>query len=183
MCYLSQYDLESYIFETVHNRFSEKGFLNGYDFFCIVIWKANRAKTKIAQRLLKDDKFDNLEDAVYALTTGISNATKPKERLRYIMKVWGFQLPMATAILTALYPEEFTVYDVRVCDELGDCYKLKNLISFESIWSGYQTYIQMVESATPEGLSLRDKDRFLWGRSFSKQLENDIGQGFSKGTS
>ncbi|MEK3984261.1 hypothetical protein MHB77_12765 [Paenibacillus sp. FSL K6-3166] len=87
---------------------------------------------------------------------------------------------MATAILTALYPAEFTVYDIRVCDELNDCHKLKNLSSFESIWSGYEAYIQMVKSATPEDLSLRDKDRFLWGRSFSRQLEYDISQGFSK---
>jgi len=161
MDYLAQYDQETYIFETIRNRFEEHGFITGYDFFCIVIWKANRAKTLIAKRLLEKGKFDNLDDAVMSLTNGISKAIDQKERLRYLMKDWGFQLPMATAILTALYPDDFTVYDIRVCDELNDFHKLKNIVNFESIWSGYQTYIQMVESAEPEGLSLRDKDRFL----------------------
>ncbi len=180
MDYLVQYNQETYIFETVRNRFTEQGFLNAYDFFCIVIWKANRAKTKIAKRLLKQGNFSNLEDAVKSLITDISEAVHPKEKLRLIMKDWGFQLPMATAILTVLYPDDFTVYDFRVCDELKDFYSLKNLLNFESIWINYQAYKQMVEAAAPDGLSLRDKDRFLWGRSFSRQLENDIKLGFNK---
>jgi hypothetical protein len=37
-----------------------------------------------------------------------------------------------------------------------------------------------VEEAAPDGLSLRDKDRYLWGQSFSKQLQNDIKKMFNK---
>lgn len=180
MDYLSQYNQESYIFETIRNRFATQGYLNAYDFFSIIIWKANRAKTKIAQRLLKSNKFDNLDDAVKTLTIGINQAPDHKERLRHLMMEWGFQLPMATAILTALYPDDFTVYDVRVCEELKDFHSLKNLVSFESIWTGFLAYKQQVELAAPEGLSLRDKDRYLWGRSFSRQLEKDIEQCFRK---
>lgn len=157
--------------------------MNAYDFFCIVIWKANRAKTKIAKRLMEHSNFDTLDEAVYALTTGISKATNHKERMRFVMKDWGFQLPMATAILTALYPDDFTVYDIRVCDELKEFHSLKSLLNFEHIWNGYQTYKKKVETTAPAALSLRDKDRFLWGRSFSRQLENDIKQGFRKSVS
>ncbi|MEF3302492.1 hypothetical protein [Paenibacillus sp. GYB003] len=181
MDYLSQYDQETYIFETVRRRFADQGFLNAYDFFCIIIWKANRAKTKIAQRLLKINKFDTLDDAVKALSKGIITASEHKERLHYLLNDWGFQLPMATAILTALYPDYFTVYDVRVCDELQDFHNLKNMVNFENIWTGFLAYKQQVELAASEGLSLRDKDRYLWGRSFSRQLENDIRKRFSKG--
>lgn len=174
MDYLSQYDLEKYLFESVSSRFRNDGYLYAYDFFCIIIWKANRAKTKIAKRLMEYSSFSNLDEAAFELTKGIGEAIDHKERLRYLMKEWGFQLPMATAILTVLYPDDFTVYDIRVCDELKDYHRLKNLFKFESIWSNYLDYKNKVISETPQGLSLRDKDRYLWGKSFSKQLEYDI---------
>jgi hypothetical protein len=47
------YDLETYLFETVSPRFAEEHSLTAFDFFCIVIWKANRAKSKIARRLVE----------------------------------------------------------------------------------------------------------------------------------
>jgi hypothetical protein len=36
-----------------------------------------------------------------------------------LMRDWGLRLPMASAILTVLFPEEFTVYDQRVCGSLS----------------------------------------------------------------
>ena len=180
MDYLAQYDLETYIFKTVSRRFAEQGILNAYDFFCIIIWKANRAKSRIAKRLLQSGTYANLEEAVKALTSEISKISNHKDRLRFLMMDWGFQLPMATAILTALYPEDFTVYDIRVCNELNDFHDLKNMVNFENIWSGYLSYKQQIEKVAPEGHSLRDKDRYLWGRSFARQLEQDIRSGFRK---
>ena len=41
--YLRYYDLERYLFEDVHRRFHEEGSIGAFDFFSIVIWKANRA--------------------------------------------------------------------------------------------------------------------------------------------
>ena len=68
------YDLESYLFEEVSPRFQETKTISKFDFFCIVIWKANRAKTKIAHRLLLGGnekgkiKFKDLDTAVSALS-------------------------------------------------------------------------------------------------------------------
>jgi hypothetical protein len=53
--YLRFQDFESYLFEDVHRRFQEDGSIGAFDFFAIVIWKANRAKSKVAQRLLGRD--------------------------------------------------------------------------------------------------------------------------------
>ncbi len=86
---------------------------------------------------------------------------------------------MASAILTVLYPDEFSVYDVRVCGELGGFSELSNITKFERLWPRYLEFLQAVERAAPEGLTLRDKDRYLWGKSFSCQLVNDIGSKFS----
>ena len=83
--YKKFYDLESYLFSEVHSRFHQKGRLEAFDFFCIVIWKANRAKSKVARKLLSaEDGYDNLDEAIDALTLGISQQRSPKERLRYL---------------------------------------------------------------------------------------------------
>lgn len=85
---------------------------------------------------------------------------------------WGFRLPTATAILTVLYPEEFTIYDVRVRHQLNQTvYESKD---FEKLWKSYVGFIECLRHATPEGLSLRDKDRYLWGKDFAQQLKADM---------
>lgn len=177
MDYRQYHNLESYLFEVVHCRFQEHGYLSVEDFFCIVIWKANRAKSKIAAKLLQRGDV-GLEAAVRRLTTGVDSMTTPKDRLHYLLKVWKFRLAMASAILSVLYPDEFTVYDMRVCDALGRFHRLQNLVSFASIWDGYVRFKRAVETAAPQGLSLRDKDRYLWGRSFYEQLTKDIEREF-----
>jgi hypothetical protein len=113
------YNLETYLFQEVSERFENERTLCAFDFFCIVIWKANRAKSKVAKRLLAQG-HPNLECAVAALVAAIDNTDNKKDKLGVLVNDWGFRLPMASAILTVLYPADFTVYDVRVCDVLGD---------------------------------------------------------------
>lgn len=177
MDFRSYYHLESYLFTTVTSRFKSQGYIDAFDFFCIIIWKAERAKSKIAKKLLKNGK--DLDRTACALTWGIAQRPNAKERLRALFSV-GFRLPMSSAILTVLYPEEFTVYDDRVCGVLGGFHKLKNLTNFDNIWEGYQEFKGKVEDSAPGDLSLRDKDRYLWGKSFYEQLREDIQTGFKK---
>ena len=73
--YRKFYDLENYLFEEVSKRFSEHGYLHAFDFFCIVIWKANRSKSKIAKRLLSK-RYSDLDSAVVALTKSLADAAK-----------------------------------------------------------------------------------------------------------
>jgi hypothetical protein len=77
---------------------------------------------------------------------------------------------MASAVLTVLYPDKFTIYDRRVCAVLG--LKIKDWSSFsEDCWREYEHYRQAVRDKTPLDLSLRDKDRFLWGKSLRQDAE------------
>ena len=177
--YRKLYDLENYLFEEVSRRFSELGYLEAFDFFCIVIWKANRAKSKIAKRLLRKGHPD-LDSAVIALTKSLANAADDKTRMEILIVEWGFRLPMASAILTVLYPMSFTIYDVRVCDVLKRFHNLPNKTNFDSLWNGYEKFIAAVKEATPSEYSLRDKDRWLWGNSLFEQLKNDIDEKFQK---
>ena len=178
--YVKYHRLEQYLLDEVNPHFREQGYLEPEDFFCIVIWKANRAKSLIAARLLKiGDQRLNLAQAVKALTEKIAQAQKSEERMRVLFEGWGFHLPMASAILTILYPEDFTVYDVRVATTLdrdgGTKFRrLSNVIAFENMWAGYEQFKEAVANSTSLDLPLRDKDRNLWGRSFYEQLQKDL---------
>jgi hypothetical protein len=130
--YRKLYDLENYLFEDVARGFSELGYLKAFDFFCIVIWKANRSKSKIAKRLLRKEHPD-LDSAVVALTKSLANAGDNKVRMKILIVDWEFRLPMASAILTVLYPMSFTIYDFRVCEVLNDFHKLPNKTNFDSL--------------------------------------------------
>ena len=177
--YRKFYDLENYLSGEVSRRFSEQGYLKAFDFFCIVIWKANRSKSKIAKRLLSKGHSD-LNSAVIALTKSLAKAENRKVRMKILFGDWGFLLPMASAILTVLYPKSFTIYDYRICEVLNDFDKLPNRTNFDSLWNGYELFVAAVKKIGPSEYSLRDKDRSLWGKSFYEQLENDITENFLK---
>lgn len=170
------YHLESYLFDKVRVQFAKQGYLTAFDFFYIVIWKANRAKSKMAKKLLEGTDV-SLDEEVGLLTYGIAELKTAKDRLRLLWNL-GFRLPMASAILTVLYPDEFTIYDARVCGILGGFHNLDNLSDFEDVWQGYQDFKRKVIESTPAELTLRDKDRYLWGKSFYEQLRHDISEGF-----
>jgi len=174
--YLAYYNLEAYLFEVVRPRFHSQGELDAFDLFSIIIWKANRAKSKLARRLAR--KAGTLEEAAKQFTSDLFRAESAKARLLLAMEKWGFYLPMASAILSVLWPEEFTVFDVRVCDELDKFHALGNAKS-DRVWPGYCDYCKAVAREVPGPLTLRDKDRYLWGRSSANQLVQDIAREFS----
>ncbi len=171
------YDLENYLFGEVSNRYQRDKQLSAFEFFCIVIWKANRAKSMVARRLLAQGHGD-LESAVNALTTSIAKAQDDRGRLKILIVDWGFRLPMASAILTVLFPDDFTIYDVRVCEVLGDFKDAQYKTTFEALWQRYSAYVVRVRESALGGRSLRAQDRYLWGQSFASQLQKDIGDQF-----
>jgi hypothetical protein len=42
------------------------------------------------------------------------------------------------------------------------------------LWETYGRFLQAVKAQTPTNLSLRDKDRYLWGRSRYNQVQREI---------
>ena len=173
--YLKFYDLEHYLFTEVSGRFRRTGEISSADFYMIVIWKANRAKSRIRNRLSRHE--GGFAGAVEALIAALRDADGPAKRLEELMRIWGFRLPMATAILTVLYPQEFTVYDTRVCEQLGAFQGLADRQFSDTLWDDYRSYMAVVSRAAPSGLSLRDKDRFLWARSFYEGVLRDLTPG------
>jgi hypothetical protein len=173
------YKLEQYLLDVVGPRFRKQGTLSTEDFICIIIWKANRAKTKILELLRKKGGTKNLDAIIQKFTAELWSKQSSKEKLQYLMEEWGFRLPIATAILTILEPEKFTVYDQRVRGIVDYHPDLQVRKWSDSLWSAYENYVAAVQESTPEGLSLRDKDRYLWGKSFYESLMRMLESGFT----
>ena len=68
----------------------------------------------------------------------------------------GVEIPVASAILTAVDPERYTIIDYRALESLG----------VQSSWHTVDSYLaylnQCRELARQNGVSLRDFDRALW---------------------
>lgn len=181
--YLRYYDLEKYLFDDLSVRYRDGEAISAFDFFCIVIWKANRAKSKMAKKMLKyASAAGSLDGAVAELVADLRAAHDDKGCLQVMMQKWGFRLPMASAILTVFYPYDFTVYDIRACEALGgDFGKIADIDAkkrYDDVWRGYSAFVGAVRASVPAGVSLRDKDRTLWGQSFHDQLQRDIQRQF-----
>ena len=171
--------LEKYLLEAVRPRFREQGYLNAFDFFCIVIWKANRAKSKVAKKLLALSRAKDLDSACEQLTRGIHAESSDQEKLELLLNEWRFRLPMASAILSILYPERFTIYDFRVCSQIKGFDNLDSK-SIPKKCQEYFRFMETVKGMASEKGTLTEKDRWLWGKSFADDLKRDIDMCFSK---
>jgi|ERR1017187_359902 hypothetical protein len=171
--YLKFYDSESYLINDVSEAFRKTGKLKPIDFMTMLIWKAERAKNYHKRRLAKLGGC-TFAEAVSKLATGIYQSANHKQRLECLMGKWWFQLPTATAILTLLYPKDFTVFDWRVCGEVKIDYEPWYSKNFsDAVWDHYISFKKAVEEKGPQYLTLRDKDRFFIGRSNRRSIAED----------
>jgi hypothetical protein len=176
---IKYFDLEQFLLQDVRQRFQSDHSIGAFDFFSIIIWKSNRSKSKVANRLMTKSKSLDLEQISRNISADIFKAKTEKEKMKVLIVDWGFKLAIASAILTILYPDKFTIYDYRAAGQVKEGESLKNKIKFEDIWAGYVAFMAKV-SAIPYGVSLREKDHYLFGKSRMDDLIADLKNGFSE---
>jgi len=163
------YDLETYLFQQVSRQFEEGRTLTPYDFFAIIVWKSNRAKTKVRRGLSAARK------SVQTLMKQVAETRKPVDKVTLLTEIDGIGIRMASAILAVCYPSEFTVLDYRAWETLCDC-ELEGLP--RSIPTTPASYVRYCEACTrfaaTRGISLRELDRALWARSWEDDLKGLI---------
>lgn len=170
MNYLKYYFLEKYLFGEVRNNFKRNQCLSPEEFFCIVIWKRNASKTKIKRGIKTINK------TVHTITSDIYKAKGRKQKLKILTSIPNVGIAIASAILTVLYPKDFTVYDYHVLGEINkgkkEEEKIKDFSYSKNMISEYFKFLNEVKKiAKSKNLSLRDADRYLWGRSFYQDLK------------
>jgi hypothetical protein len=121
-------NIESYLLTEVRGRFENSGKITPLDFYLILHWKAPRVKNVHKERL-KRRANGNFACAVDQIAEALHGTSDPKGRLAILMEneKWGFRLPTATAVLTILFPQEFTVYanpwEILATSKTGDFLK------------------------------------------------------------
>lgn len=149
---------EEKIFERAQDTVKRTGALNRGSLIEIARWKANRASGYVKRN--SDEKIE-----VATRTALIVPDELAAHTLTYLE---GVNLRMASAVMTALRPERFTVFDVNAdvaLRALGVDWERRNR-DF-----GYWSYVLAChEVADMLGASLRDLDRALWacGAALSK---------------
>jgi len=166
---LAYYSPETYLFATIAEGFSKTGQISPEALYLIIDWKAPRARTKHLSRLARI-AGGTFTLATQRIAADLYSAVGSEQRLGVLMTKWGFRLPTASALLSVLYPDMFTVYDVRVCRMLGDFDKLGDKNWSAETWREYQRFKVEVQAAAPCGFTLRNCDRWLWGKDKQKTL-------------
>jgi hypothetical protein len=120
----------------------------------IVNWKSTRRAA-----LIDDNKDDHI---AVALKFASAASTPEFMAVAVLTALHGVGIPMASAILTAINPEKYTILDFRALQSLG----VEN-------WPGsvgyYVSYLEACrELAARHGKSLRTLDRALWQWSWEQ---------------
>lgn len=120
----------------------------------IMRWKSKR-------RVKLIDKNTDSEIAT-ALQVSTSSATTEQEAVKILDKLHGVGIPMASAILTAINPEKYTILDYRALESLG-VNRWPNTVTY------YLEYLTACrELVLKYGKTLRNFDRALWQWSKEK---------------
>jgi len=117
-------------------------------------WKSNRPKALLAR--------NDPADVADALRLATSAATA-RAAIAVLCGLRGIAVPVASAVMTAVDQERFTVIDFRALQTLG--------VELESpTIDQYTQYLEYCQAKSQElALTLRDLDRALWQHSKERQ--------------
>lgn len=162
-CY---YDLDRYLFDRVTKRFEADQTLCAFDFYAIITWKANRAKTRVRSGL----KTANCSPEELMRT--VHDTADDRQKMQTLDSIPGIGIPIASAILTVCYPTRFTVMDYRAWETLVDLDRVQSKAMPSGIDGYFEQYLPVCQRlASEERLCIRELDQALWGWSQRKSIE------------
>jgi hypothetical protein len=123
----------------------------------IVVWKSPRPLKRIRA---------NTDAEIAEALRVAATAQEPRTAVSVLLGLNGVAVPMASAILTAIHPDDYTVIDFRAMEALG-------APDYSSDCNFYLTrYLpECKRLAKDAGTSLRTLDRALWSWSKHKQTQ------------
>lgn len=158
--YLDYYYLENYLFGPVKNNFHKNKCLTSEEFLAIIIWKRNASKTKVIKGVNASGR------SIRTITNEIYNTPSRDKKLQLLTEIKHIGPALASAVLTVLYDNEFTVIDYRVENSLKFI-GVKITGSPDTNADDYFAYVDICKKlAKKYNLSLRELDMALWARDF-----------------
>ncbi len=148
------YQEDTRIFGEIGLNARRRGWYERQEFLDVVRWKTKGRGIGRAQR--------NQADFVMAATQMGFLAAHPAVAVAALTSLAGVQVPVASALLTASYPDRYTVTDFRSQESIVD-------------WGGNRSYSTLrdyvgyidtcCEQASRLGVTMRQLDRALWAYS------------------
>ena len=127
----------------------------------IAEWKLER-ENGTYQPSIKHISENTDQEIAEALEVAV-HAKTPRVGLGVLTTLFGIEVPVASAIMMAIYPDRHTVIDVRSLEELGQK-KPQPSIDY------YLRYRDACERIAAErGVTLRDFDRALWQKNRNRK--------------
>lgn len=159
------YDLETYLFQDVHEKFEQGQRISDFDFYCIIYWKRNPSKAKI-QNSLKESDITSTD-----LLNEVRKAETDEEKLGVLTRVKHIGPAIASAILAVCYPEEYAVVDTEILRMLEMLGPKEHLSDDAKAVKLYLEYNELCKEWSGElGISLRRMDRLLWTKAWKKRV-------------
>ena len=147
-----------------------------FELFAIAIFKANRNKGRI-KKGIQNGKNSVKKISSIVASINLEDDLSKKEALNQLIEMPGIGIPMASALLSVAYPDNFTIVDYRTIDGLKDFFEIgfPSTLDPRSNIDGYFLYIHECRKKSVElKISLRKLDQMLWGYSFFKDLEKYV---------
>ncbi len=184
--YIKYHLLETeYLEKEVHSFFHKNHHLTPEHFLAIIIWKSNRSKKYVIKGL---KEMQEIGRTVKTITEEVYDAGENQNKDRQVeilTDIYGIGIPIASAILTILYPDRFTIYDIYLHEQLNgnEFKKYCNNAPFSKIIGTdkkdrekYFKFVDIVKEIAEKetGNDLRKCDRALWGKSWYNGLKQSV---------
>jgi hypothetical protein len=169
-CETTEYEDSSPRFETVSSVLSSRGYIQIQELLEISRWKAESRRN---DHYINENDPDDIEQ----YSREALAASTAKEAIDSLMKIRGVGVPVASSVLTIVYPSEYAIIDYRALRALGIAQP--NLTNPEN-YSTYSTFLEHIqdygqnkesyefymthirEIASNHNLTPREVDMALW---------------------
>ena len=145
--YMELYDTEGYLFKVIGPNVVGRGYFLFDEFYKICMWKSSRQK----QRYIKNKNIIE-EESKKAIAE-----KDEKKKMEILCQLDGVSIPMASALLTIVYPKRYAVIDIRCLETLRKMdYKIGRYPS-PSVWLKYLDTMRKLaqeNSITPRELDM-----------------------------
>ncbi len=158
--YLSLYSTENFLFNKLGPEIKSRGYLIFDDFYKICMWKSRRPKNLYLKNISSVSRITKL-------------ALKEKDeikRMEILCGLSGVSVPVASAILTVVYPTKYGIIDIR-------CLEMLNILGERiSTNSNINTWIKFIsvmrKIAKENNVTPREVDMVLFAMHREK-LDNE----------
>lgn len=148
--YLDLYNIEDYLFRIIGPRIRMRGFIEFDEFYQICMWKSARQK----QNYIKNKNIIN------DISRKAFVEKDESSKIKQLLELKGVGIPMASAILTIVFPDKYAVIDVRCIQMLNKIgIKIRETITLNR-WIEYLEIMR--ELAHENNLIPRQVDQILF---------------------